>query len=359
MPKVTNPSPKQPSIIVLFIIIGLVPVITGFWILTSSVRETHRELLGNRLGQMADYAQLAVRANLAETVQTVDALTVTPNIIDLVTRENEHLLTPQEILAAHVDWPSLDIQTSDFLQGIFFNPTSAFLRNYREMDPVFQEIVVADRRGRTVAATNKTTDYDQTVSRWWQHAFRGGTGGSYVGDIVYDESAAIYSVDVAQPIMSGDSAIGVLEVSLDILEVFSLVNSLQLGQSGHAYLLRNDGTILVSPLSTIADRKSYPYHSEVQAGLSRERSFVQAGKGGDTVLIGLPSFSFKNSFPTLDWTLITEEPYDEALVPMYNFGWRFIYLVLFTGLAVVGSALVYSRLLSRPIIETDAHLDEL
>ena len=67
--------------------------------MTSSVRENHRELLGNRLGQMADYAQLAVRANLAETVQTVAALTVTPNIIDLVTRENKHLLTPQEILA--------------------------------------------------------------------------------------------------------------------------------------------------------------------------------------------------------------------------------------------------------------------
>ena len=73
----------------------------------------------------------------------------------------------------------------------------------------------------------------------------------------------------------------------------------------------------------------------------------------------MPSFSFKNSFPTLDWTLIAQVPYDEALVPMHNFGWRFIYLVLFTGLTVVGSALVYSRLLSRPIIETDPHLDEL
>ena len=117
--------------------------------------------------------------------------------------------------------------------------------------------MITDVKGRLVAATNKTTDYHQADERWWQHAFRQGTGASYVGDIVYDESAEIYAVDVAQPIMRGGSAIGVFKVSLNCTEVFSLVNSVQLGQSGHAYLLRNDGTILVSFLSTIADRHAF------------------------------------------------------------------------------------------------------
>ena len=271
MTKATHLTSRQPSVLLLFVVIGLVPLITGFWILTTSVRETHRQLLGQHLGQMADYAQLAVQAHLAETVRTVDTLTVSPVIIDLVVRENQRRLTPQEILATEVDWPTLDIQTSDFLQSLFFSPTSTFLRNYRDMNTSFREIIVTDNQGRVVAATNKTSDYDQTDERWWQHAFREGTGGSYVGDIVYDESAEVYAVEVAQPIMRDGVAVGVLKVSVESTEVFSLVNSVALGQTGYASLIRNDGTILISPKATIADDLHYPHNTVVNEGLLRGR----------------------------------------------------------------------------------------
>jgi hypothetical protein len=352
----------QPFIVILFTVIGLLPLVVGSLVLIDGARRTHREVVGIHLGEMADYAQLALRDYLVGAMESVSALTTVPSIRSATEESNQRLLTPQEILQVDVDWADLTVETSSVLREVLQNPTSRFLREYSRQRAAVIEMILTDSRGRLVAATNKTSDFNQKDERWWRHAYRESVGGSFVSDLRFDDSVEAFVVDIAQPVMRADreEAIGVLKVSIHSSHILSVVNSVEVGRDGHAALVRNDdGIILVSRPFFIDDEKVYPYIDDMRAGLESPRQFVEAGEGEDRILLGLPGSRFRDSFPTLNWTLVAQQGYSEMLLPFYRINTRFFYIILFVVLLVVACSLLYSKLLTRAPVETDPHLERL
>ena len=61
--------------------------------------------------------------------------------------------------------------------GVLDNAASRFLRDIVDNDRVYREIVVTDREGPLVAASNPTSDYFQSDEVWWKEAFNDGMRG--------------------------------------------------------------------------------------------------------------------------------------------------------------------------------------
>ena len=82
---------------------------------------------------------------------------------------------------------------------------------------VFGEIFITNKYGANVSQTGKTTDYRQDDEEWWQKAKSDGLN---VADLEYDESAHIYSTDIAIRIDDKNgNFIGVMKVVVNAEEI--------------------------------------------------------------------------------------------------------------------------------------------
>ncbi len=108
----------------------------------------------------------------------------------------------------------------------------------------FSELIVADRFGRLVAATNRTTDYNQRDEQWWQVARNESL---YIDDTGLDRSSGVMSVTIAAPIYNENSAVtGVLKAVQDIENLGGFLTQLTLERQviDHMYILHEDAAVL-------------------------------------------------------------------------------------------------------------------
>ena len=116
-------------------------------------------------------------------------------------------------------------ETSPLLERLLSKPLSGELRNITKFYEkeygyeVLAEIFVTNKFGANTAQTGKTTDYNQNDEAWWIKAKE---NDFFVGDVQYDESAGVYSIDMATAIKDYDgNFIGVAKAVLNIKEVFN------------------------------------------------------------------------------------------------------------------------------------------
>lgn len=350
----------DPRILILFMVIGLIPLGVGSLLLLTGARDAHVEVAAEQLSQAADNAQTALSDYLQRTILQVAALGTVPDIRDAALRSNGQKMTPaQEQMEK--DWTSLDPNRSQFLASMLGNNASRFLRDYLQLSPSMKEIMVTDIMGRVVAANQKTTDYLQSDERWWAYAYRQGAGGAFLSDIYFDESAGLHAIEIAQPIIdqTNQAAIGVVKAVLDAQEIFGFVNAVEIGEEGNTALIRGDGIVVVSRRTTAQQQEKYPYFEEIRAAIGNQQRHIEAGEGNDRIVIGLPQTRLKSIFPELDWYLVAQKSRRALYGYFLNITWSYLYIVLFS-VAVVGAlSLLFSWILQRPVIETDPHLEQL
>ena len=130
-----------------------------------------------------------------------------------------------DVRAIERRWP--DLRSGDEpLRSVLENPAAEILHEFQTLHPRYAEILITDSRGRLTAASNKTSDYDQADETWWQKADRIGMAGAWLEGVHFDESAGVYSVDIAMPIFGEGPAtqpLGVIKAVLDISPFLSSV----------------------------------------------------------------------------------------------------------------------------------------
>ncbi len=115
-------------------------------------------------------------------------------------------------------WAAKSVQaTREPYRGIYGGELARVLQRFQRSTPHFAEIMVTDRFGRLVGATNPTTDYWQADEAWWQRASRLPAGTGVVQHVAYDASAANLVIDLVFPLFSQSGEprfLGVLKASL-------------------------------------------------------------------------------------------------------------------------------------------------
>ena len=138
-------------------------------------------------------------------------------------------------------WQDAESEESRQLVGeLMSNPLSDDLNRTLEKlseiwgYPVFGEVFITNAYGANVAQTGRTTDYRQDDETWWQVSEE---HGSYVGDVEFDESAGIYSVEICNRIDDRNGEmLGVLKSVMNIRGIVEIIDS-------HASNLDSDSTI--------------------------------------------------------------------------------------------------------------------
>ncbi len=141
---------------------------------------------------------------------------------DMPDAEGHLALTDLEWMAGETE------RSRALLKELIENPLARDLRaRLRKLDEVsgytvFGEVFLTNAWGANVSQTGRTSDYRQDDEEWWRLAREDGL---YVGDVQFDESAEIFSIEICLRIDDENGGIvGVMKAVMNIREVFEIVD---------------------------------------------------------------------------------------------------------------------------------------
>ncbi|MBH8610063.1 methyl-accepting chemotaxis protein [Pseudomonas mohnii] len=164
----------------------------------------------------------------------------------------------------------------------------------------------------SVPAGNRAADYDPRARGWYKAAT--GAQQTIVTEPYIAASSGKLVITVATPVQRQGQMIGVAGADIDLSSVSAIINSLNFGGHGHAFIVSADGKILIHPdsklvLKNLAD--AYPNGvPKVSPGLKEIE--VDAKKQ-------FISFTHVNGVPSADWYVALVLDQDTAFSMLSEF----------------------------------------
>lgn len=238
------------------------------------------------------------------------------------------------------------------LAEILRSDISLKLKAFREVNPLVVELLVADAQGRLVAATGKTSDYDQSDESWWQKAMTLPPGKAVLEGLAVDQSAGVFSLDIAIPIAgpsAGSAPTGVLKAVVNVSPLFSEIAVFPghnaavgevVGASGRVLVRLSDRTFLptgeILPpevMTIVRQQKTGWFISEWKSAGKELVGFSPVGflgvRGSDGTVSGDPCF------------VVVREPASTVLAPLRQRA--YILMVVGAGIILVCAAAALYR----------------
>jgi hypothetical protein len=357
----------EPRLVLLFLAIGGPFFLVGClailgWLRGEMNRTLGEDMLGGAAADTARYLDTYLLNNLTG----VSVIGSTPALRRAAARSNSRYAGDPErikdrLIRIDEDWVSNRGAVPLALEIVGQSDASEFLREIAAFHPAYKEILLTDRQGALVAATNITSDYYQADESWWRQAFGDGEQGSlYSSDVTFDTSVGGYVMEMGVPVRDqpGDEShvIGVLKVLIDAGDLFSVVSAVKRGDTGHALLVRSeDGTVIAGRDPDDVMLRQYPGLASLRDAVAEgQESFLSRDEEGRVWVASFARMPEPSPFQHYhDWVVVVQQEASEAQAPMAA---ATLYLVLFfvaIGLLVVIMSLYLHYKLVRPIREID------
>ena len=245
----------------------------------------------------------------------------------------------------------------------------------------FGEVFFTDKNGFNTALTNPTSDFVQRDENWWKTAWENGIS---VGEVEFDESANIWSIDISVRIddpASGRS-LGVMKAVLGVSLIQEVADRGARDVNGGVVTVIDSGGQLLAETGTKHAKNrimvesvnlrnsSDPAIQEVFS--TRSKGYVL---GSDQVLGYAKSAgpelyrTVVTRFPGFNWTVLVQQPTSIALAPLEGLSTvqsslqsskqQMIIILLIVVVAVFVLAFFIASALSRTIIRPLLDLREL
>jgi hypothetical protein len=340
------------------LLIGLVIVLS---IGQSRLRETHEA----RLAQDAGFTAATVDAYVFRRILDAALLGRVPDVRKAAAEGDSTPFNQSATMDLDRQWQA-DRPGTAAKTGILKTAASSFLADIVGHDTVYREVLVTDRHGRLVAASNVTSDFYQADEDWWTQAFDDGRGRVVVSDVRRDASAGVYAFEIAVPVMApgSDELAGVMKIVADSREMLVGIAGLELGNTGEAMLVRPDGSIVFSRRAY--DPNARFFGSELLREQLEKRqaaklepapvTFEAQDSGGIDRLVAVAPGQLARSYPNLNWMVALSVDREEVLAPFRSLVWYFVVVVALTAIAVLAIALWLSLRLAAPAIDPDVDL---
>ena len=206
------------------------------------------------------------------------------------------------------------------------NEASRFFSEVVGDDPIYREILLADRHGRLVAASGISTDYFQGDEMWWRDVTD--TGQLAVGDVIFDESARAFGLEMSTAVRSSESGgavIGVMKAIVDVRELLAAVSGVPREGGAEAALVRRDGTIVFSRQSVDPNATYYAadllreHLSSFRPGDPQAQAAYRArSNDGTDLMVAIAQTQLAASFPNLPWVVAVSAGEAELFQPVRN-----------------------------------------
>ncbi|MEJ2178536.1 MAG: HAMP domain-containing protein [Gammaproteobacteria bacterium] len=374
------------------LILGIVPIVLvgllAYTGLSRLIQEADRGLEESR----AELLDKVVGANLSATANRVvqqldgfmlerisDAVTwaSAPNVINAA-REAAALHAERGIANLPIEEIEAQFQSEKSLN--LFPATDKYLRTQIANSLHFGEVFITDEFGYNVSLTNPTSDFVQSDEGWWQTAMDNGIS---VGDVEFDASAGIWSIDISVRIDDDQTGkrLGVMKSVLGVSLIQEVADRRAKEVSGGSVtVVNNQGSLLAETASRHAEDRimSEDVNLKIEGNAAIHGAINDTGTGyalgNDSVLgyarsAGVDLYgNVVQGFNGFDWLVLVEQPTQVALAPIRNLSKvqsdlatsrKNTLLVIGVSIGVIALiALVMASLLARGIINPLNELKE-
>ena len=321
-----------------------------------------------RLGQVADHIASSADAYVFRRIVDASVIARVPEIRRVAAEGTRQPIDQKKTEAIDQQWQK-DRKVPAALAGILSNAAARFLSDIVKQDQLYREILVADRHGRVVAASQVTTDYYQADEGWFTQALDDGRRGRItVSDVRRDESADVYAFDISVPVAGpeSDELVGIMKIVASSQEMLQGIGGLQLGSTGQVMLIRQDGSIVFSRQAMIPGSRFFG------ADILKERltasdndpqariSFRSRSSDGTDRVVAVARSRLQETFPNLSWLVAVSMEESELLQPFRPMVGSLMVVIGLTIIGVLAVALWASMRLARPAFDPslDMHLVE-
>jgi hypothetical protein len=146
-------------------------------------------------------------------------------------------------------WASFPANDPQLL-AVLENPASISLRRFQMAFPEVAEVLATDVFGRLIAASGKSSDFNQADEEWWQKGATLKKSGAWIDLLRFDASSGVYSLDVVMPIHDGASFAGVVKISVNVTSLFAGLVFIGKESGDRWEIALPDGLILASSKSS-------------------------------------------------------------------------------------------------------------
>jgi len=305
--------------------------------------DEHGAIYRGEAEHVGRYLSLLVESDI-RNLNSLLAVGGVPALLQQIEQLPDSDVPPDRVAEIDKSWPSLSPQSPEVAHALD-NRLAAQLRAFKRLNWLFVEILVADEKGRLVAATGKTSDYDQSDEAWWQKGMTLHRGQALVEGFGIDESAKVFSLDISLPvILEGQSEpSGVLKAVVNASPLFASVPILSPDPDASAEIVEPNGHVLIR----LADPKFVPGQETLPADLVRQMKKkhlgwkISAMEGGEAEMVGfapvhlLGMYSADSPIVGRPLYVVVRQPAATLLAPLRQ---RAAFLMLAGSLVILGAA---------------------
>jgi Cache domain len=335
------------TVLAVFLLVSLPALAAGVLLVLFIAQATLRDTFGSHLASVAEQTAAGVDAYVYRKVLDVSMLGRTRDIREAVQAT-----------------PAADAAR------LATNSASRYLADLVAHDQVYREVVVTNRTGQLVASSRSTAPRDVSGDDWWKATVDDGVVGRvFVTQLRWDAAEGVSVMHVSAPVTdpASNQLVGVVRVVFDARELLAPVAGLQLGDTGMATLVRENGAVVFSRASNDPSATFFAAQ-ELTDGLTRLSAgggvredgmhFSAAGADGAPYVVGVARSQLSRSFPNLAWLVAVSQAESELIGPVRSLGWHLLLVVLITVVLVLALALYFSMRLHAPPIDADTALVE-
>jgi signal transduction histidine kinase len=334
-----------------FVAVALLIALVGYFA-GGAGQGALRQSIGGVSRRLARQLIADVDRHMYERIEQFQAYAKTRMLQETVARSNWEF-EQLDSTRRYIDEKDAEWTGTPFMRELMENSLSKEFRGvvefYRERYGymVVGEVFVTNKYGANVAQSGRTTDYRQDDESWWHGAREEGV---IVEDVEYDQSAGVYSTDIAIPIEDDDGEfVGVLKVVLNIQEAINIIREAQSRyidepRQARVYrLLSADKKLIYSTEEfTLFEDGSYLLPGDVDSPVPvyDTGTFVREDPEKGAMLCAYARSSGHREFEGLGWILLLEHDMRSRLAPAAELReriWMTSLLVAVLGIAIGGA----------------------
>ena len=237
-------------------------------------------------------------------------------------------------------WPALS-EDDPRLLAVMDHPIGRRLTAYQGMDAVTKELIVTDRYGQLVAASQKTEDFYQADEAWWQGAYADGDGAIFIPQIEKDPSAGVWSLSICFPIVHGEEICGITKAVMDVSQWFYGPNAV-LGTVQAGGVLADETGRVIYPLGIVPGDRLADWSGPITDLDAPGWRLTSDGMFEGYAPVTLPSNVAGRPVFGPRWILVLRTPEEEVMAEVNRMTWLtvvaglgLIVLIFLTGLYAV------------------------
>lgn len=336
------------------ILVGLVPGILSFYLIYHFGTAIIRDKQGEDFKEITKGAAREIGLILDKEADEAYHLALSPVIVDSITGTNEKygkdpetaLRKSKELDAA---WPGIP-EDNPVVRNLLDNGVASYLRRTHSKKE-YINLTLIDVHGVAAAATSKPRRFFWGDDPMWINGMKQPALKAFASDIVSTDGDH-YGLEIAVPVKSQkETTIGVLVVTVRIEELFAAINSIQIGRTGHANMVRSDGMMLIDPLIPPMSLKVNKELMDLIAHNTPGWTIADDEHGGINAIMGyapvVSSMISEGSFGGHQWHVFLGLEPEESYAPVRKLMMRLAVL----GLLFIGLVSTFAYIVARKIIQ--------